>query len=85
MEAWDVMDYGLYSRNGFAPTAYTAWEKEVMGWTVLKPIDTEMHIDGVLPLDEGGEAYKIVNNADGSGNEYIVMESVAMRPAVSYP
>lgn len=84
MEAWDVMDYGLYNRNGFAPAAYTAWEKEVMGWTALKPIDIETHIDGMLPLDEGGEAYKIVNNADGNGNDFIVMESVAKRGLNSF-
>jgi len=77
MESWDVMDYGLYNRNGFAPTAYTAWEQEVMGWKEIETVIASQHISGLLPLVEGGTAYKIANAADE--NEYMVIECVMKR------
>ena len=77
MESWDVMDYGCYNRNGFAPAAYTAWEQEVMGWKEMETVTASQHISGLLPLVEGGTAYKIANAADE--NEYMVIECVMKR------
>ena len=82
MEAWDVMDYGLYNRNGFAPAAYTSWEQEAMGWTVIEAVAAPQHLSGLQPLTEGGRAYKIVNTANE--DEYIVMESVVKRGLNSF-
>lgn len=79
MESWDIMDYGCYIRNGFAPVSYTAWEKEAMGWIEIEPVTDSQHISNLLPLEEGGKAYKFVNTANDSGNDYIVMESVMKR------
>lgn len=31
-EYWDVMDAGEYTDNGYTPTPYSPWEKELMGW-----------------------------------------------------
>ena len=77
MESWDVMDYGCYNRNGFAPAAYTAWEQEVMGWKEMETVTASQHISGLLPLLEGGTAYKIANTA--KENEYMAIESVKKR------
>lgn len=89
METWSVMDYGLYNYNGFAPCPFTAWEQEVMGWTEIEKVEGEglmvdgegLMVDGggwrvndLLPLIEGGKAYKIVN-ADND-RDYIVMENM---------
>ena len=82
MESWDVMDYGFGNHNTFAPTAYTAWEQEVMGWKEMETVTASRHISGLLPLVEGGTAYKIVNPA--KENEYIVMESVMKRGINQY-
>ena len=82
MESWDVMDYGFGNHNTFAPTAYTAWEQEVMGWKEMETVTASQHISGLLPLVEGGTAYKIVNPA--KENEYIVMESVMKRGINQY-
>ena len=82
MESWDIMDYGLYTRNGFAPAAYTAWEQEVMGWKEMETVTASQHISGLLPLLEGGTAYKIANTA--KENEYIVIESVMKRGLNQY-
>ena len=77
MESWDIMDHGCYTRNGFAPVPYTAWEQEVMGWKEMETVASSQHISGLLPLVEGGTAYKIANTA--KENEYIVIESVMKR------
>ena len=82
MESWDVMDYGCYNHNSSAPAAYTAWEQEVMGWKEMETVTASRHISGLLPLVEGGTAYKIVNPA--KENEYIVMESVMKRGINQY-
>ncbi|MBR1447378.1 MAG: M6 family metalloprotease domain-containing protein [Prevotella sp.] len=83
MESWDIMDYGLYNNNGFSPCLYTAWEQEVMGWTVIEPLSTDsslithhssLHLQ---PLEEGGNAYKIVN--PDNERDYLVMENIQQR------
>ena len=86
MESFSIMDYGLYNRNGFAPCPYNAWEQEVMGWTEieeLKPTaDSQQQISDLLPLIEGGKAYKLVN-ADND-RDYIVMENIQKRDLNKY-
>ncbi len=83
METWSIMDYGLYNRNGYAPCPYTAWEQEVMGWTTIKAIDTEQHAVGdVLPLIEGGKAYKLVNG--NNERDFMVMENIQKRGISKY-
>lgn len=80
MGAWSVMDYGLYNRNGFAPCPYTAWELEVMGWTEIeevREVKEVREIKDLLPLTEGGKAYKLVNSHND--RDYIVMENVQQR------
>jgi len=83
MESWSIMDYGLYNCNGFAPSAYTAWEQEVMGWTEIEPIDsTQVTTITMLPLIEGGKAYKFVNSNNDC--DYIVMENIQKRGLNTY-
>ena len=82
MESYSIMDYGLYNYNGFAPCPYTAWEQEVMGWTTLEDVRSKMtdgrcQIADMLPLIEGGKAYKLANSAND--RDYIVMENLQKR------
>ena len=74
MQAFDVMDYGLYNDNGYAPAAYTAWEQEAMGWTTIQPLGESLAGLDLKPLIEGGTAYKIQN--PDKENEYIVLENI---------
>jgi immune inhibitor A len=74
MDSWSIMDYGLYNRNGFAPAPYNAWEREVMGWSLMEPISAPTQVNLLKPWEDGGTAYKIVNSSDD--NEYIVMENI---------
>ena len=87
MEAYSIMDYGLYNRNGCAPCPYTAWEQEVMGWTEIVDVGSLMadgtcQIDDVPPLIEGGKAFKLVNSSNE--RDYIVMENIQQRGLNEY-
>ena len=87
METWSIMDYGLYNNYGFAPSAYTAWEQEVMGWTEIEDISSMLsdggcQLDEILPLIEDGKAYKLVNSDDK--DDYIVMENIQKRGLNKY-
>lgn len=82
MESYSIMDYGLYNYNSFAPCPYTAWEQETMGWTEIEEVKgdevkSEKFIADLLPLIEGGKAYKLCN-ADND-RDFIVMENIQQR------
>ncbi len=75
MEYWSLMDSGNYILNGYAPAALNAWERESFGWITIPSLteDTELEI---RPLDKGGEAYRIPNPNDNTGNEYYLIENI---------
>lgn len=69
LEYWDLMDGGEYVDNGYTPTPYTPWEKDVMGWSPLQELADEA---AQVRLADG-EAYKIsVPNSD----EYLIVHNV---------
>ncbi len=75
MEYWDLMDGGEYTHLGFRPTAYTAFEKEQMGWTVdIKTLDSDANVTMTTSTEQGGRAYKIVNPQNQ--NEYFMLECI---------
>lgn len=75
MEYWDLMDGGEYTYNGFCPTAYTAFEKEQMGWTVdIKTLDSDASVTMTTSTEQGGTAYKIVNPQNDK--EYLMLEYI---------
>lgn len=75
MEYWDLMDGGEYTYNGFCPTAYTAFEKEQMGWPVkIKTLDSDVSVTMTTSTERGGTAYKIVN--PDNQNEYLMLECI---------
>ncbi len=78
MEYWSVMDGGEYVFSGRCPTAYTAWEREVFGWMNIDTLSDTTHVD--LPtIDKAdGKAYKILNDADPSGREYVVLQNIQL-------
>ena len=67
MEYWSLMDGGEYVNNGYTPTPYTPWEKEVMGWQTLTAI--------TMPQSytlNNGEAYKV----EGDNDEYVILHNI---------
>lgn len=78
MEYWDLMDGGEYSGNGFFPTAYTAFEKEQMGWPVtIEELTGNASITMETSTEKGGTAYKIVN--PNNSREYFMLECIQQR------
>lgn len=67
MEYWDVMDGGEYTDNGYTPTPYTPWEKEVMEWTTIPELTDTAQVSLA-----DGEYYKILPE-DASSNEYVIL------------
>jgi len=78
MEYWDIMDGGEYTNNGYRPTAYTAWEREYMGWFKFDTltIDNIGQQIELQPIDMGGKAYRILKDGEASGNEYVFLENI---------
>ncbi len=75
MEIWSLMDYGENNYNGYYPTPLTAWERELFGWLTIDILDTPSDIT-LTPLQDGGKAYKILNDNDPSGQEFYILESI---------
>ncbi len=73
MEDWSVMDNGEYGANGYYPTAYTAWEREAMGWENIPAISEEGQYS--LTDEQNKRAVKVVNPNDSK--DYFVLEHFA--------
>ena len=71
MDRWSIMDYGCYNNNGHTPCGYTGYEKDCLGWQSLVELRNPANIT-LTPLNEGGAAYKVVNEANP--NEFYVLE-----------
>lgn len=79
MEYWDLMDGGEYTHAGFRPTAYTAFEKEQMGWPVdIRTLDSDANnVTMTTSTEQGGTAYKIVNPQNDK--EYLMLEYIQQK------
>lgn len=77
MEYWDVMDGGEYVYNGYYPTEYTAWEREAMGWFAIDTLKTTQKGNIALGnINNGGKAYRIVNEKSDGGKEYLILQYI---------
>jgi immune inhibitor A len=81
MEFWSLMDSGNYNNNGYSPCAYTAWEREAMGWIAIPTLDvTDQPCEVDLkPIDDGGTAYRILNDNDETDHEYLIIENIQQK------
>lgn len=71
---WDLMDGGEYTYNGYCPTPYSPWEKEMMGWST--PINLAANEPQQLtlePYSENSKSYKIEAETDG---EYLLLQNI---------
>lgn len=75
MEAWSLMDDGEYTANGWWPTAYTAWEREAMGWMTIDDLTTAQQIE-LQTIDNKGKAYRIYNDNDPSTKDYYIVQNI---------
>ena len=75
MEFWSLMDSGNYLINGYCPVALNAWEREAFGWITIPTLKEACDLD-IKALDDGGTAYRILNDNDPSGKEYFIVENI---------
>lgn len=76
LEFWSLMDTGEYTRNGYYPTAYTAWEREAFGWLEIETLTENQQGVELVNLDRKGKAYRIYNDNDASQNEYYIVQNI---------
>ena len=74
MEYYDLMDYGEYGRNGYAPVPYNAWEQEAMGWIDVEVLTESQRNVQMASLVAGGKAYKYGNGENKE--EFIYLENM---------
>ena len=72
MDIWSLMDYGCHAGNGACPVAYTAYERDFMGWRPLETL-TENGFYTLTPIAADGIGYKIVN--EENPDEYYILEN----------
>ena len=72
MDLWSLMDYGCYAGNGNVPCAYTAYERDFMGWRPLITLTSSGEYT-TAPISDGGNGYKIIN--EQNKNEYYILEN----------
>ncbi|WP_288146104.1 M6 family metalloprotease domain-containing protein [Xylanibacter caecicola] len=75
LEYWSIMDGGTYTANGRVPTAYTAWEREAFGWFEIGTLENKGSVS-LSTIDNGGKAYRIMNDNDKTGNEYLIVQNI---------
>ena len=70
---YDLMCGGSYNGNTYRPAGYNAYEKWMSGW--LEPIEltTDVKVENLKPLSDGGDAYILYNS--GQRNEYYTIEN----------
>lgn len=73
MFTWSLMDYGCYNENGNTPCAYTAYEKDFLGWIDIETLSEESTVT-LAPLSEGGKAYRIESSENT--DEYYIVENI---------
>ena len=63
MGDWSLMDTGMYNAGGYVPAGFTAYERWYSGWMDLIELDGPAEIRGMKPLESGGQAYVVRNDA----------------------
>lgn len=77
MDAWSIMDYGQFNNMSRTPVGYTSYEREFMGWLKIDTLYDIKQKVSIAPLHSSGgnRAYRILNPADKTGNEYYLLEN----------
>lgn len=73
MDIWSIMDYGCYMSNGYSPVAFTAYERDFMGWRKLQEISTSGYYTLNPIASPEGVGLKVVNPANS--DEYYILEA----------
>lgn len=72
---WDLLSSGCYNANGWCPPNYTIHEKELSGWAQAVELTEPTTVSELLPMSDGGTAYKVRNDCYGDVDEYYLLEN----------
>lgn len=72
---WSVLDYGPYNNNGRTPPAYSAFERNALGWISLTELTAESGNITLPELNSSNQAYCITNT--NNPDEFFLIESRA--------
>ena len=85
MDMWSIMDYGQYAYDGYAPVAYTAYERNFLGWMELTELTDDMkgkvELNGIDAEGDFPKAYLLRN--PGNIKEYYILEN--RQPSTWHP
>lgn len=70
---WSVLDYGPYNNNGRTPPAYSAFERNALGWISLTDITADSGNVTIAELNSSNAACAITNPLNSS--EFFLLES----------
>lgn len=70
--SWDIMDSGSYNNNSHTPPAYSAFERQLLGWMEIKELNSPSDRIELPELTENYVAYRINTPNE---NEYFTLEN----------
>ena len=73
LDEWDLMDGGCFAGDGWCPPNLSIHERELMNWQTPVDLTTSTDVIAMLPFNEGGIAYRILN--DTYPSEYYLLEN----------
>ncbi len=74
MDVWSVLDYGSYNADGYAPAAFTAYERQFCGWLEYTELSASCHVTDMPCLTDEPVAYVVYNDADA--DEYYLLQNI---------
>ena len=76
VDEWDLMDGGNFTNAGWCPPNYSALEREILGWREPIELTETTQIRDMLPVSQGGDAYRVTNDAsDDNVQEFYLLEN----------
>lgn len=72
LSSWDLMDSGNYNGGGWYPCNFSAYERYFCGWLTLEPLEGPRDVAELVPVADGGTAYRINGETD---NSFYVLEN----------
>lgn len=69
---WSVLDYGPYNNNGRTPPAYSAFERNALGWIDLEELTSDLTAGELTHIAESNHAYSITKH--NKSTEFYLLE-----------
>ena len=71
MDAWSVMDYGMYNAEGFVPCGYTAFERYSLGWIPMYTLDEPATVT-MATTEKERKGYRVFTSEADTASFYML-------------